>query len=645
LPVARRQHYNNLYLIAIAGFIRVARLLLIRPSEGMHMIGIRQKLILGFGGLLAVIAIVGAFTMVHIDDLGKAIDIILKENYRSVVACQDMKESLERINSGIQFILSGNDMEGRRLIEENTPRFRDALNAELGNITLPGEREKAESIRTLFEKYTGVIPLVTQMTRSSITMRADYFSKAEPMFQEIKDTAQEILIMNQTSMNEANNAARHLADTTYRRMFIAIIVSAFLAFLFSYLAHRWILQPINRLIESTNEIRNGNLDLVLETGSRDEIGRLSESFNEMAAALRQVRKEGRINLIRTRRATEEVFKALPAAIAVLDLDGKVEVSTETAKQHFGLIPGVLANGLGYEWLPLLIRNALDGNHAAGRNNDYVQQFVNNREYFFQPTAVPIPVGPERLEPTGVAIILKDVTQIHEQLEIKRGVVSTVSHQLKTPLTSLRMSIYLLLEEQVGPLNVKQIELLMAARDDSDRLVDILNDLLDINRIESGKSYVSPKSVSPGALVQDAVEPFLVEARDKGVVVVNDVSDDLPEVMVDVKKIQQVFANLITNALRFTSPGGTVTIRASVEANQLAFSVEDTGKGIPAESINHLFDQFYRVPGQDEKSGVGLGLAIVKEIVRGHGGDVGVESEIGMGSTFRFTLPLREVPNK
>ena len=120
-------------------------------------------------------------------------------------------------------------------------------------------------------------------------------------------------------------------------------------------------------------------------------------------------------------------------------------------------------------------------------NGYVQQFIDNREYFFQPMAVPIPVGPERREPTGVALILKDVTQVHEQQEMKRGVVSTVSHQLKTPLTSLRMSIHLLLEERIGPLNEKQIELLMAARDDSERLVGILDDLLDINRIESGKS--------------------------------------------------------------------------------------------------------------------------------------------------------------
>lgn len=606
------------------------------------MIGIRQKLMLGFGGLLAVIVIVGALTMVQINKLGEAIGMILKENYRSVVACQDMKESLERMESGMLFTLAGNELEGKRFIEENTTKFRDALHVELGNITLPGEREKAEKIRALFERYVEVIPFVTEIGRSIEERKAEYFSNVQPLFQEIKDIAQDILLMNQTNMSEASNTARRLADTAQRRMLAAIMISTFLALLFSYLAHRWILHPIKRLIESTNEIRGGNLDLVLEGGSRDEIGRLSESFNEMAAALRQVRKEDRINLMRTKRATEEVFKALPIAIAVLDLDGKVEVSTETADRHFGLKPGVLAGELGYDWLLPLTRKALDEDNIVERDpkNGYVQQFVDNREYFFQPIVVPIPVGLERREPTGVALILKDVTQVHEQQEMKRDVVSTVSHQLKTPLTSLRMSIHLLLEERIGYLNEKQIELLMAARDDSERLVNILDDLLDINRIESRKSRLALELAIPRILVRDAMEPFLVDAKDKGVTLVNEVSDDLPEVMADSEKIRHVFANLLSNALRFTGPGGSVTIRAKQEQDRVVFLVEDTGKGIPEEELKHLFEQFYRAPGQDEKSGVGLGLSIVKEIVRAHGGDVGVESVLDKGSTFRFTLPLR-----
>ena len=447
--------------------------------------------------------------------------------------------------------------------------------------------------------------------------------------------------MNQKNMSEANDAARRLAGIAHRRMVLAITICTFLSLFFSYLARRWILRPINSLIESTNEIRRGNLDLVLETGSKDEIGQLSESFNEMASALREVRKKERVNLMRTRHTMENVFKALPEAIAVLDQDGRVEVSTIKADQHFGLKPGALIYDLGYEWLPDLIRKALDEDRIVEPEikGGYIQQFVENREYFFEPLAVPIRVGPERPQPLGVALILKDVTQVHEQRELKRGVVSTVSHQLKTPLTSLRMSIHLLLEERLGHLNEKQIELLLAAREDNERLVSILDDLLDLNRIESGKAQLSLQPANPMDLVRDGMEPFLVEAKDKGVEMINDTSEEVPEVMADEKKIQQVFANLFSNALRFTGPGGIITVRAHPEQECVRFSVEDTGKGIPAEHLGHMFEQFYRGTEQTEESGVGLGLAIVKKLVEAHGGKVGVESESGKGSVFSFTIPL------
>lgn len=606
------------------------------------MIGIRQKLMLVFGGLIVFIASISLLTMVQIDQLGKAINVILKENYLSVVACQDMKESLERIDSGILFVLSGNRNEGKRLIESNTSRFTSALDIELGNITLPGEREKAEQIKTQFDSYLKTIPGITQPAASLKQGKTIYFSTMQPLFREIKGLAQEILDMNQKNMSDASEAAKRLATKAHRRMVAAVIITVLLSLLFSYLARRWILRPIMRLIESTNDIRQGYLDLVLETTSKDEIGRLSESFNEMASALRKTRKEDRINLMRTQRVTEEVFKALPATIAVLDPVGRVDVSTETAERYFGFAPGVMVGTLGYTWLDPLIQRALDHGRIVEYTSSetYIQKFIGNREFFFQPVAVPIASGHGHEYPTGVALILNDVTQLHEQRELKRGVLSTVSHQLKTPLTSLRMSIHLLLEERVGMINEKQSELLIAARDDSERLVAILNELLDLNRIESGNALINLKPISPGVLVRDSMEAFLVESKDKGVTLSLELKDDLPEVMADSEKIIHVFSNLISNALRFTNPGGTIRFYASLNKKQLVFFVEDTGKGIPEECLGHLFEPFYRVPGQDEKTGVGLGLAIVKEIVNAHGGSVHVESEVGAGSAFSFTLPLK-----
>ena len=607
------------------------------------MISIRQKLLLGFGGLLLIVAAMGFVTMRQIDSLGGAIDVILRQNYRSVVACQQMSESLDHIDSGVLFTFSGHYDKGMENIRQQSGEFLKALQVELGNITLPGEHQKAIEIQRVFTEYSKVIAQVTDPTVSLSERQNRYFSDLLPLVHRMKLLSGEVLEMNQSNMQRANNNAWKMAASAHNNVLIAIIASAFIALLFSFQSHRWILMPIKKLIASAEEIRKGNLDLVLDTTSNDEIGQLSGSFNEMAATLRKMRKNNQEALVRTRKATQEVFKVLPSPIAVLDSDGEVEVSTESAEHFFGLKPGVNVKDLDDEWLPVLWQKALrQGSVAESEDgNGFIQHFADNQEHFFQPMAVPIPAGDESLAFAGTALIFKDVTKEHEQLELKRSVISTVSHQLRTPLTSLRMSIHLLLEERIGLLNEKQADLLLAARDESERLVQIIDDLLDINRIESGMAHLNFQAVSPSLAGMEGVEPFLVQAKDQGVTIVNAIPEGLPDVMADPDSIRYVFANLLSNALRFTSPGGTVTISAVRDHENIRFSVEDTGEGISPEHMEHLFEQFYRVPGQQQKSGIGLGLSIVKEIVDAHGGKVSAESIYTKGSVFHFTLPLRK----
>ncbi len=607
------------------------------------MISIRQKLLLGFGGLLLIVAAMGFVTIRQIDSLGGAIDVILRQNYRSVLACQEMAESLDHIDSGVLFTFTGHYDQGMANIRQHNEEFLHALQLELGNITLPGEHQKAIQIKALFTEYTRVIFRVTDPTVSLSERQNRYFSDLLPLVQRMKLLAGEVLEMNQSNMQRANNTAWKMAASAHNNVLVAIIASAFIALLFSYRSHQWILMPIKKLIASAEEIRKGNLDLVLDTTSNDEIGQLSRSFNEMAATLRKIRKSDKEALVLTRKATQEVFKVLPSPIAVLDSDGKVEVSTESAEHYFGLKPGVHVSDLGREWLLQLWQKALRQGSLAesAEGNGFIQHFAENQEHFFQPMAVPIPAGDESLGFAGTALIFKDVTKEHEQLELKRSVISTVSHQLRTPLTSLRMSIHLLLEERIGKLNEKQADLLLAARDESERLVHIIDDLLDINRIESGMAHLDIKAVSPSHLGIEGVESFLVPAKDQGVSIVNNIPDGLPDVMADSDSIRYVFANLLSNALRFTFPGGTVTISAVEDQNNIRFSVADTGEGISPEHMEHLFEQFYRVPGQQQKSGIGLGLSIVKEIVEAHGGKVSAESAYTKGSVFHFILPVHK----
>ncbi len=565
------------------------------------MLGLRQKLSLGFGGMLAILVIIGVQSVRHFSSLGASIDVILRENYRSVIACQQMKEALERIDSGLLFILLGESVKGEALVAANETFFRAALQVELDTITLPGEGEKAALIRDSFGRFESALAGVVDPALSAAARKSAYFDRVLPLFERIKNGADEILQMNQQNMSDANDLARRSAAAARRQMFALLLAGTVLASAFLLLTGRWILRPIQRLIGSAEEIRRGNLDLVVATGSRDEIGRLSEAFNAMAASLREFRRTDEARLIRIRRATQEAFDSLPDAVAVIDPEGKVEVATESARTVFGLKPGIRVSDSPFEALADLFRTALkEGRIATPGNRGEIQVFVGGEERYFRPKAVPI-LDRERLA-DGVVLFLSDVTQLRQQDEIKKGVIRMVSHQLRTPLTSIRMAIHLLLEEKVGPLTEKQAELLVTAREDSDRLHGILSDLLDISRIESGNATLEFRTAPPRTVVLDSIEPYRRAAQDQGVELVPELKDDLPDVWVDLTRIGHVFGNLISNALKYTPAGGRIAVGAAAEEAFVRFSVSDTGAGIPEEFLSRVFEPFFRVPGHGKEIG-------------------------------------------
>ena len=601
------------------------------------MFGLRQKLSLGFGGLLFIIVLIGTQGIRELSELGPSIDVILRENYRSVIACQNMKEALERMDSGTLFIVLGNEKVGNESIAKHKRDFEKALQVELTNITLPSEGEKANLIKKLFSQYTLTIQNVTKPGLSAEARRDVYFTKLLPLFQQIKKTAEEILQMNQDNMSEANDRARAKAAAARQRMYFLLFTGAMIAAGFIYFTGRWILRPITRLIDFTDQVAQGNLQLVIQSRSRDEIGRLTEAFNNMTAGLREFRRSDQAKLMRVQRSTQQAFNSLPDAVALVDLEGKVEVATESARETFGLKPQVQIQHTPAQWITEMYNDALKSGRAVEGKDDYavVQYFLKGEERFFRPKATPI-LDNEK-QPVGIVLIFEDITQVRQQDDMKRGLISTVSHQLKTPLTSIRMALHLLLEEKVGALTEKQAELLIAARDDSDRLYTIVEDLLDINRIESGRVQLNCCPVSSHALLLRAVESFQSAYRDHGVSLKFELPDNVPEAWADKTQIEQVFANLLTNALKYTSPGGTVTVSAQAGKELVSFSVSDTGRGIPAQYVSRIFDQFFRVPDTAAEPGAGLGLAIAKEIVEAHGGTITVDSYEGRGSTFTFTL--------
>ncbi|NVJ16962.1 PAS domain-containing sensor histidine kinase, partial [Myxococcus sp. AM010] len=248
----------------------------------------------------------------------------------------------------------------------------------------------------------------------------------------------------------------------------------------------------------------------------------------------------------------------------------------------------------------------------------------------------------RYRVVGATVILQDVTRLRRFDELKNDLVATVAHEFRTPLTSLRMALHLVTEGVVGPVTEKQADLLFAAREDCERLQGIVDDLLDLSRIQAGQLQLELRRVPAEVLVDAALEAQRAAAEERGVRLSGQVALDVAPVDVDPDRLGLVLGNLVGNAVKHTPMGGEVEVRVSRDARGVRFEVRDTGEGIAVEQQARIFEKFYRAPGAPA-GGAGLGLSIAKDIVQAHGGDIGVVSAPGQGSTFWFTLPRREEP--
>jgi len=597
----------------------------------------RRRIFLGLLPLLILLVVVGGYGIALFSHLGGAVDVILRENYRSIVAAQNMKESAERMDSALLFILAGEQERGRKMYGENVPIFEQNLKAELNNITIPGEGELAQKIKRLHQQYNERAKTFFA-TPELEQRRSIYFNEMLPTFTEVKNSAQKILELNQDNMIQADRHARELSARSTRYMIMAIAIGFLIALFFASRLQRSILSPIKSLTSSAQELGEGNLDQVVPVVSSDELGQLADTFNKMAAKLRTYRQVTSDEILQARQMTEVTFSAFPDPIIALDENGAITFKNPAAD---ALMAGLKLDGQ----LPEQVREQTQSVLRGGA--DYIPTSFasaicvrpNDKETFFLPRVIGIRSETGGL--FGAAVILQDVTKLRLMDDVKTNLVSTVSHELKTPLTSVRMALHLLLEEQIGTCNAKQTELLLAARDDSERLLNMINDLLDLARLESGATRMMTERKSPRELVADAIEQNRDVAERHGVTLVSRVgSDDLPAVAVESQQIGHVFGNLINNAARHSQRGEEIVLGATREDGGVRFAVADKGPGIEPQYQSRVFDKFFRVAGQ-EPAGAGLGLSIAREIVHAHNGSIGVNSHPDQGSEFYFILPGAE----
>jgi len=598
---------------------------------------LRTRLLLAQAPLAAGLALVGLVALNTVQTLGRGSERILQDNFRSVLAAQRMNEAAERIDGAALFRIAGRPEKADAQAALNLEAFAAELRIQSGNITESGEAEATRALRAAWDEYRARYLEFSRVAEEG-QLRRRYFQDLQPAFVRLKAATARILEINQDAMLLKSDQARATAERNRSLVLLATIAALGISLLASVSLTRRALQPLQRLSLAVRRIGEGDLQARARIRGEDEIAQVGRELDTMADKLREYRESSLGELLQAQQASQAAIDSLPDPVLVVGADGAVLNVNESAERELQIQAGEqpLAR------IDPELRAAIDKvrAHVVSGKGPYLprglEEALHVRDRRLLPRATPL--YSEQGAVAGATIVLQDVTRLVRFDELKNDLVATVAHEFRTPLTSLRMAIHILLEGTVGAVGEKQADLLQAAREDCERLQDIVDDLLDLSRIQAGKVEVQPAAISAKSLVDGALASRSASASLAKVRLLAEVGEPVLPVMADAERIALVLDNLIGNALRHSPAGTEVTVRASPDRDRVRFEVEDRGEGIPPEYRHRIFEKFFRVPGT-KGEGIGLGLYLAREIVLAHGGEMGVDSDPGKGSRFWFTLPV------
>jgi two-component system, NtrC family, sensor histidine kinase KinB len=600
---------------------------------------VRTQLLLAGAPLAVALVIVGVFAVRSISLLDRAAQSILAQNYRSVLAAQRMKEMLERIDDDSYFIATGHPeqadvrVDGRR-------GFEKELRVEEGNITEPGEGEVTAELRRGWDDYQERLDACAPLPPGP-EAQACYFRDLRPRFHALHAAADHVLAINQDAMALKGERTRQQAQRVDAAMIAAVLAALVAGLLLSaWLASR-ALRPLAALGQSVEQFGHGDFAVRAPVRGGAELAQLARTFNAMADRITEFQRSSLGEMLQAQLAAQSTLDSLTDPVFVFAPSGEISSLNRAAEELFPAGEGRFEATR----LDPPIRDAVEAVrlHVLQGKGTFVprsfdEAFTAMRpdgERAYLPRASP--VYDEGGGIVAATVVLQDVTRLHRFEQLRDDLVSTVAHQFRTPLTSLRMAIHLCLDGVAGPLETKQQDLLYAAREECERLQAIVDELLDLARLQSGTIPLDREEERVDRLVERIVREFTSAAHAGGIELVAEPVAAEETVRVDRQRIELVFSNLIENALRHTPSGGRVMVRAVEQGGAVRFEVIDSGPGIAESERGRVFEKFYRAPGSTG-GGAGLGLSIARDVVRAHGGRIGVESEPGHGSTFWFTIP-------
>ncbi|TAD89018.1 MAG: HAMP domain-containing protein [Alphaproteobacteria bacterium] len=603
---------------------------------------LRHKVVFAQAPLGAVLALFGMLAVLSAEVVGRQSRGLLDADFRSVLTLQRLIEAMERANTGVLIALIGETDQGRQLVDEASAVVADALAAHRREINDPLEERATQELLTRWQRFVEDAPSV--LVGSGPEVAARYLLVLAPHFAAARTQADTLLGLNQDAIVRRNDALTRTAGRTLVWTALAAVIAFAAGSWISFQLTGRLLTPLDQLAQVARRIGEGDLDVRANAPPGDEIGELAAELNLMAKRLKNYRSSSLGELLQAQLALLATIDSLDDPIVVVGIDGGVTTVNNQAERMLGF-PADLAGRDPMVDLDPQVRAAiqeLTTHVLAGRGavapksfSDAMRVQSGSDTLFLLPRAAPVYEQGSGI--VGATIVFQDVTRLRLFDDVKNDMMATVAHEFRTPLTSLRMALHLCIEEVAGPLTEKQADLLHAARTECERLQEMVDDLLDLSRLESGRAPLTVEPVEFAGVVADAVEAAETAAADAEVMIEAQVAADLPLAMIDRERMGDVLAVLLENAIEHAPANSTVTISAQPIADGLRCEVIDRGPGISAVHQARIFDKFYRMGDPDTKAG--LGLSIAREVITALGGRIGVDSIEGKGATFWFVVPV------
>ncbi len=607
---------------------------------------LRFKVGFGYVVLVAINIAATAWVIYNFGRLSRSLNTILGENYPNIMVAEKMARTIEQHEDALSSIMNHDINNGKIKFTQAKDDFFQWFQTANDNRALPDAGPILDNIRLTYEGYLiNADSLVAFSERQEFDRAKAYYANiVRPFSQRLSDNCFWLIEINQKEMERGAKQTKSTSDEAIIAVLFAAVFATGLSILTMMRFTRRIIEPAERLTQTVNQIGRGRLDLKIDIETNDEIGELSREFNKMTERLRKFEEMNIDKILSEKQKSETIVESISDALIVCDSDTTVQLMNRSAED---LLHVTEAEAIGKPISRYLDEQRLlgifkAGNDASETANPYVQFTYRGRQIYLRPRVSEI-ISPHGIR-RGVVLILQDVTQFKELDKLKSDFMAAVSHEFRTPLTSINMSVDILRQRLLGSLTAAQEELLEASKRDCDRLTKLVRELLQLSRLESGKIEFHEDTLDIRKVIESALQPHELPFKEKGVAVKLSLDQDLPKLVADEQQLSWVISNLVSNALRYTDSGGYVEVLARPDVNGgLIVQVKDTGRGIAPEFLGRIFDKFVQVKQTFDSTpgSVGLGLAIAKEIIETYGGKIWVESELGKGSTFSFRLPVEQ----